>query len=141
MKQDRNSDRRPIRLDDLPWDTFATDDELVALEGVQEGSDFKALIEPSTDKLFIYVRFPPHFVAPEHWHTSPTIYIITKGEFHVDGEGTYRAGDFRWVEGGFAYGAESAGEEGCEFYLGSLGPFGTFEPKFTPPPGGSWKDE
>jgi hypothetical protein len=47
--------------------------------------------------------------------------MFIKGEFTVDGESTYHAGDVRRVNGGFAYGAETAGPEGCEFYVVSLG--------------------
>jgi hypothetical protein len=136
----RNAERIPVRLEDLPWEEFPAEDPLVK-SIFEPGTDYKALIEPSPEKLFIYLRFPPNFVGRPHWHTSPTIYIMTQGEFHVVGEGIYRAGEFRWVDGGFAYGAETAGPEGCEFYLGSLGPFGTFDPEVTPPPRGYYKNE
>ncbi len=85
-------------------------------------------------------RFDPNYVAPSHWHPSDTIYIIKSGEFHVQGEGCYLPGDFRWVQGGTAYGSEMAGPEGCEFYLISLGPFDVIMPEDQEPPNGYWHE-
>lgn len=135
------SERTPIHLEELAWrDHAILERDLSESNPFQPGTFHRALIEPTPDRLFVYVRFAPNHVTPEHWHPSPTIYIVTQGEFHVAGEGVYRAGDFRWVGGGFAYGTESAGPEGCEFYLGSLGPFATYDPNKVPPPRGSWRD-
>ena len=58
----------------------------------------------------------------------------------IEGEGSYVAGQVRWVRGGFAYGAEGAGPEGCEFYYFSLGPYGQFDPDRDPPPLGRWDE-
>jgi hypothetical protein len=82
------------------------------------------------------MHFPPGYVAPSHWHPSDTVYIITKGVFIVEGEGEYRPGQVRWVGGGYAYGRETAGPDGCEFYLLSLGPFSINDPEQNPPPRG-----
>ena len=39
--------------------------------------------------------------------------LIQSGEFIVDGEGSYRPGELRWVRAGVAYGPERAGAEGA----------------------------
>lgn len=52
----------------------------------------------------------------------------------------YEPGDVRWVKGGTAYGSESAGPDGCEFYIVSLGPFDVCDPETNPPPNGHWSD-
>src|SRR5690606_11229777 len=106
---------------------------------IPEGAAVKPLIDPETGHTFMLTRFAPNYKAPSHWHPSDTIYIITQGEFSVEGEGTYRPGDVRWVKGGTAYGSESAGAEGCQFYIVSLGPFEVNDPDQVPPPNGDWR--
>jgi hypothetical protein len=58
----------------------------------------------------------------------------------VEGEGSFFPGEIRWVRGGFAYGAEGAGPEGCEFFFFSLGPYGQHDPDVEPAPLGRWDD-
>jgi len=48
-----NAERIPIRLEDLPWEEFAAEDPLVK-SAYEPGSDYKALIDPSAEKMFIY---------------------------------------------------------------------------------------
>lgn len=69
----------------------------------------------------LQAQFPPNFSAGDHWHPFDTIYLITKGEMKVGGEGSYRPGDIRWVKAGHVYGPEEAGPDGCEFFLLALG--------------------
>ena len=69
----------------------------------------------------LQAQFPPNFHAGDHCHPNDTIYIITKGEMLVGGEGSYRPGDIRWVKAGHVYGPEEAGPECCEFFLLALG--------------------
>jgi hypothetical protein len=40
-------------LEDLPWEEFAAEDPLVK-SAYEPGSDYKALIDPSAEKMFIY---------------------------------------------------------------------------------------
>ena len=42
------------------------------------------------------------------------------------------------MRGGFAYGAEVGGPDGCEFLFVSLGPYGRFDPDVDAPPRGRW---
>lgn len=120
------AERQPIHVEDIPWTAFKTDNELVSIN-IGEGSFYRTLMdEEQSNSLFIHVKFDPDYYSPPHWHPSNTIYIVTKGVLYVEGEQPYREGDIRWVKGGRSYGAETAGKEGCEFYLASLGPFGTF---------------
>ena len=67
------------------------------------------------------VRHGPNYVEAQHWHEADTVYVFTDGEMVVDGEGTYRPGDVRWVRAGTYYGPETAGPDGCEFLLISYG--------------------
>jgi hypothetical protein len=85
-------------------------------------------------------RFAPNFVAPSHWHDNDTIYIIRQGLFIVEGEGEYRPGDVRWVQGGTAYGSERAGPEGCEVFLVTTGKPSIRNPEVEPPPRGYWHE-
>lgn len=70
------------------------------------------------------IQFAPDYVEPKHWHEHDTIYIVIRGEMRVADEGTYRVGDLRWVRGRTFYGPETAGAEGCEFWLVSNGRIG-----------------
>jgi hypothetical protein len=128
------AERQPIHVADVPWYPFVQDNETVSID-LAPGAEFRPLMQDdTTSALFVYVRFAPHYIAPSHWHPSNTIYIITQGVFNVEGEKTYYPGDVRWIRGGYPYGAESAGPEGCEFYLASLGAFATYDPIKNPPP-------
>lgn len=123
-----------IHVDDQPWVDYADESGFIPV-----GAAVKPLIDPDTGHTFLLTRFAPDYRAPSHWHPSDTIYIITRGEFTVEGESTYRPGDVRWVRGGTAYGEESAGPEGCEFYIVSLGPFDVKDPAAEAPPRGDWR--
>jgi quercetin dioxygenase-like cupin family protein len=70
--------------------------------------------------------FAPGTLVTQHSHTSDTLYVFKAGEFTIEGEGTFRAGDVRFVRGGHAYGPEWAGDEGATLLIISVGgPFGT----------------
>ncbi|CAN5622769.1 hypothetical protein BH10ACT3_BH10ACT3_06100 [soil metagenome] len=128
------AERQPIRVDDVPWQEFLTAD------GASTGVFTKSLVDPESGNVVMMARFPPNHRARPHWHLSPMLYITTAGEFIVDGERSYFAGDLRWVRGGYSYGSEGAGPEGCEFYVMSLGPYGQFYPEEHTPPHGRWDD-
>jgi hypothetical protein len=130
------AERTIIHVDDLPWVPYADETGFIP-----DGAAVKPLLDPSTGHTFMLTRFSPHFRAPSHWHPSDTIYIITKGEFGVEGEGVYRPGDVRWVRGGTAYGSETAGADGCEFYIVSLGEFDVKDPGKEAPPRGHWHEQ
>jgi hypothetical protein len=79
---------------------------------------------------------PPNYVGKVHWHPADTVYVIRRGQFIVEGEGTYEVGDLRWVKAGTAYGPEGAGPDGCEVLLIGKGdfPLPTYDPSVDPPP-------
>ncbi len=123
-----------INIDSLPWVGYLAD-------GASEPSEHvftKTLIDPDSGNFCMVVRIEPGGGGPAHWHKSDTVYIVTKGELTVPGEGTYRVGDFRWVKGGYAYGGEIPGDDGCEFIFLSLGEYGWFNPEVDEPPLGRW---
>ena len=133
-----------IHVDDIEFEPYIDE-----TGRVPPGAAMKMLMDPERENpafketsgnLVAISRFDPNYVAPSHWHPSDTLYIIKQGEFTVEGEGTYLPGDFRWVQGGTAYGSEMSGPDGCEFYLISLGPFDVIMPEDTPPPNGYWHD-
>jgi hypothetical protein len=129
------SPRTVITIDELPWVGYVGPDGAEA-----PGVYTKTLADPASDNFFMLVRAEPGAIGPPHWHLSDTIYIVRSGELTVPGEATYRVGDVRWVQGGFAYGGEVPGPEGVEFFFISLGPYGMFFPDDTPPPLGRWDD-
>jgi len=63
------------------------------------------------------VEDPPHKTRPRHYHHGDVVYVYTKGEHHIEGEGTYRAGDVRWTRAGHAYGPETTGSEGGAWWV------------------------
>lgn len=87
------------------------------------------------DVTCLIFTFPPHYVGKVHWHPTDTIYVIRKGQFIVEGEGTYEVGDIRWVKAGTPYGPEKAGPDGCEVMLIGAGkfPLPSFNPDIDPP--------
>jgi hypothetical protein len=127
-------ERTGVEVDALPWEEF------VDASGRRLGVRFKWIVDPALGKNCMLLRLPPNHRAAPHWHTSDTVYLVTAGEFTVEGEGSYFPGQVRWVRGGFAYGAEGAGPEGCEFYFFSLGPYGQHDPDLEPAPLGRWDD-
>lgn len=72
----------------------------------QDGGPFVLLVED-----------PPNKTRPMHHHHGDILYLYIKGEHHIEGEGTYRAGDVRWVPGGHAYGPETTGPEGGAWWV------------------------
>ena len=79
----------------------------------------------SADPAIRQVTFPPHATLGVHSHPCDTLYIIESGEFIVDGEGSYKPGELRWVQAGVAYGPERAGPDGAVVMIVSTnGPFG-----------------
>ena len=79
----------------------------------------------SADPSIREVTFPPHASLGVHSHPCDTLYIIQSGEFIVDGEGTYRPGELRWVQAGVTYGPERAGADGAVLLIVSTnGRFG-----------------
>jgi quercetin dioxygenase-like cupin family protein len=72
---------------------------------------------PGEDRFPIsIVKFPPRFTFPRHWHTDGEFIMILRGSMLLAGEpagsGTMAYNDARIV-----YGAEAAGEDGCEFLM------------------------
>lgn len=128
-------ERRRITIAEEAWLPYVDDSGFVP-----EGAFTKPLMDPATGHTFLAAKFEPNFVAPSHWHPSDTIYIITSGEFIIEGEGSYGPGDVRWVKGGTAYGREQAGPEGVEFLLVSLGEFDLVNPEERTPPQGHWHE-
>lgn len=63
------------------------------------------------------VEDPPHKTRPRHYHHGDVLYVYTKGEHHIEGEGTYRAGDVRWTKAGHVYGPETTGPEGGAWWV------------------------
>jgi hypothetical protein len=63
------------------------------------------------------VKDPPHKTRPRHYHHGDVLYVYTKGEHHIEGEGTYRAGDVRWTKAGHIYGPETTGPEGGAWWV------------------------
>ena len=97
-----------------------------ALPAEHEGAaaiTLQPLTGPDCDLAVLIFTFPPNYVGKVHSHPADTVYVIRRGEFIVEGEGTFKVGDIRWVKSGTAYGPESAGPEGCEVMLIGAGKF------------------
>jgi quercetin dioxygenase-like cupin family protein len=71
----------------------------------------------------VVFSLPPNYRGSMHSHPTDTVYIIRRGQFLVEGEGTYEVGDIRWVKAGTPYGPEGAGPDGCEVLLIGAGTF------------------
>jgi hypothetical protein len=128
-------ERRPITIDAVPWEDFTDPSE----PDRPPGPFVRWLVDPASANRVMHVRSASREPAAPHWHLSDTVYLVTAGEFRVEGEpAPYRAGDLRWVRGGFAYGPESSGPDGCEYLFLSLGPYDKFDPDEFPPPLGRW---
>jgi hypothetical protein len=65
----------------------------------------------------LHVQDPPNKTRPRHHHHGDVIYFYVQGEHHIEGEGTYRAGDVRWTRAGHAYGPETTGPEGGAWWV------------------------
>ena len=137
MKRDNPiGERRPIRIENVAWQEFSDPSEA----GRPPGPWVRWLVDPESGNRVMHVRSEAGRKAKAHWHLSDTVYIVTQGEFLVEGEAPYHAGDLRWVRGGFAYGPEQSGPEGCEYLFFSLGPYDKLDPDEHPPPLGRWDD-
>jgi quercetin dioxygenase-like cupin family protein len=67
---------------------------------------------------------------PVHSHGCDTLYVFKEGEFHIEGEGVFHAGDIRFVRAGHAYGPEWAGPDGAVLQIIGLAPgFNTVYPE------------
>ena len=129
-------ERRPIRIADIEWEDYADPDE----PNREPGPFVRWLVDPASGNRVMHVKSWAGRNAAAHWHLSDTVYLVTKGEFIVEGEEPYREGDLRWVRGGFAYGPERSGPDGCEYLFFSLGPYDKLDPDEYPPPLGRWDD-
>lgn len=128
-------ERRPITIADIDWEDFSDPDE----PNRAPGPLVKWLVDPASGNRVMHVKSISRAKADPHWHLSDTLYVVTDGEFWVDGEPEpYRKGDLRWVRGGFAYGPESSGPDGAEYLFISLGPYDKLDPDEHPPPLGRW---
>lgn len=65
----------------------------------------------------IQVSDPPHTTRPRHRHHGDVCYVYVAGEHHIEGEGTYRAGDVRWTRAGHVYGPETTGPDGGTWWI------------------------
>jgi len=88
------------------------------------------------DLAVLIFTLPPNHVGKLHWHPADTVYVVRRGQFIVEGEGTYEVGDIRWVKAATPYGPERAGPEGCEVMLMAAGsfPLPTYDPAVGLPP-------
>jgi hypothetical protein len=120
---------RVITVDAISAVDFSDEDGFIP-----QGMRVKVLSDPAVGPPFLLAMFPPNFSVPYHWHPHDTIYIIKSGELIIESEGSYGAGDVRWVNGGTAYGPETAGPGGCDFYIISTGPLSAKDPAKEPPP-------
>lgn len=65
----------------------------------------------------LFVEDPPNKTRPRHSHHGDVLYFYTAGEHHIEGEGTYVAGDVRWTRAGHAYGPETTGPDGGNWWI------------------------
>jgi quercetin dioxygenase-like cupin family protein len=78
------------------------------------------------DPDMVEVTFPPGGRLDRHSHPSDTVYVFRKGQFTIEGEGSYEAGDIRVVKAGDIYGPEYAGPDGAVLLIiAANGSFGT----------------
>lgn len=79
----------------------------------------------SADPFLLHITFPPHGRAERHSHRFDTVYVLQRGSMIV-GDEVVEAGDVFWVHAGETYGPESAGADGAEVLVHSIGgPLGT----------------
>ena len=88
-------ERRPIRIADIEWEDFTDPDE----PDREPGPFVRWLVDPASGNRVMHVKSWAGRNAAAHWHLSDTVYLVTKGEFIVEGEEPYREGDLRWVRG------------------------------------------
>ena len=125
-----------IELDALPWVPYVGEDG----DASASRTFTKTLVDPDSGHYAMAVKLMPGIAGRTHWHLSDTLYIVRRGELHIEGEGVFREGSFRWVKGGYAYGPETPGPDGAEFFFISMGPYGLFVADDVEPPLGRWDD-
>jgi mannose-6-phosphate isomerase-like protein (cupin superfamily) len=76
----------------------------------------------SRDPFVLVNTFAPNTKVTAHSHGCDTLYVFVRGEFHIEGEGVFRAGDIRFVRAGHVYGPEWAGPEGATLQIIGLAP-------------------
>jgi len=74
----------------------------------------------SSDPFLLHITFPPNGRAERHSHSFDTVYMLQRGTMIV-GDLTFQAGDVFWVQAGEVYGPESAGPDGAEVLVHSIG--------------------
>ena len=106
------------------------------VDGTPPAITLRPLTGEACDLTVLIFTFPPGYVGKVHWHPADTVYVVQRGQFIVEGEGTYEVGDIRWVKAGTAYGPEAAGPDGCDVMLIGAGrfPLPTYDPAVDPPP-------
>jgi hypothetical protein len=107
--------RRVIHIDDAV--------PAVTTDGSTPKIALRPLVTDECDMMLMTFEFPPHYAGVVHSHPEDTVYIVRRGQFIVDGEGTFEVGDMRWVKAGTSYGPERAGADGCEVILITKGDF------------------
>jgi hypothetical protein len=105
-----------IHIDDAQPATFTSPDGAKAI-------GLTPLTSDECDLCVTIFTLPPNYRGLRHSHPSDTVYVIRRGQFLVEGEGTYEVGDIRWVKAGTFYGPEGAGPDGCEVMLVGTGAF------------------
>ena len=120
--------RRVIHIDDAP--------AAVRVDGTPPPITLRPLVADECDLAVLVFEFPPNYTGKVHWHPADTVYVVRRGRFIGEGEGTYEVGDLRWVKAGTPYGPERAGPDGCEVLLVARGtfPLPTHDPTVEPPP-------
>jgi len=106
-----------------PRTVIHIDEALPAERDGDSAISLQPLTGPDCDLTVLIFTFPPNYVGKVHSHPTDTVYVIRRGEFIVEGEGTFVEGDIRWVKSGTPYGPETAGPEGCEVMLIGAGKF------------------
>jgi len=108
-----------------PQRVIHIDDAVPAIttDGSTPAIALRPLVSDECDYVVMTFEFPPHYAGIVHSHPNDTVYIVRRGQFIVDGEGTFEVGDMRWVAAGTPYGPERAGPDGCEVILITAGSF------------------
>jgi len=108
-----------------PQRVIHIDDAVAAVttDGSIPSISLRPLVSDECDHVVMTFEFPPHYAGVVHSHPHDTVYIVRRGQFIVDGEGTFEVGDMRWVKAGTPYGPERAGPDGCEVILITWGSF------------------
>ena len=130
-----NGERRPIHIDDVPWEDFT------ASEPDRDRADGAVPRRPHVGQSgHAPSARGPSAARPPHWHLSDTLYIVTKGEFIVEGEGSYRARATCVGCRRFRLRPRAVRARRVEYLFISLGPYDKLDPDEFPPPLGRWDD-